>query len=96
MVEPGNVPQIEERFSVKTAAHDAMTTFKGAVTAMFFPADSVTIPQDGTIDTAGTGIEQELMELIEGNRIPSLASRTSFMDSEFEGQVNPLMALTQP
>ena len=49
-----------------------------------FPSESVAISQDNTIDTGGTGIEQDLMQLIEGNRIPSPSSPTSFIDSEFE------------
>ena len=65
MVEPGNVTQLGERFRVNRTAHDAMTTFMGAATAMLFPSSNDPILQGYAIDTAGTGIEQELMDLIE-------------------------------
>ena len=84
LVEPGNIPQIEERFRINPATHSAMTIFTGAVTVMLFLSNSVIISQDDTINTAGTGIEEELMELIEGNHIPSPDSRTSFIDGENE------------
>ena len=84
LVEPGNVPQLEERSRINHTAHDAMTTFMGAATAMLFPANDDTISQVGVMDTTGTGIEQELMELIEESRVISSASPTSFIDSEFE------------
>ena len=86
MVEPGNIPQIEERFRVDQTPYNAMSTFMGAATAMLFPPNSIAISQNETIDTAGTGIEQELMELIEENRVPTPTSITSFVDSEYEGE----------
>ena len=61
-----------------------MASFLGAAAAMLFPADAATIFQKHTIDTAGTSIEREFMELIEVNHIPSLTARTSFVNSEFE------------
>ena len=84
LVEPGNVPQLEERFRVNQTTHDVMTTFMGAATAKLFPSGNDPILQGSVIDTTGTGIEQELMELIEESRVISPASLISFIDSEFE------------
>ena len=84
LVEPGNVPQLEERFRVNRTTHDLMTTFMGAATAMLFPSNNDPILQSNVIDTAGPGIEQELMELIEESRVISPASLRSFVGSEFE------------
>ena len=56
----------------------------GAATAMLFPSNNDPILQCNVIDTAGTGIEQELLELIEESRVISPVSLTSFVDSEFE------------
>ena len=84
LVERGNVTQLDERFRVNQITQDAMTTFMGAATAMFFPSSNDPILQGNVIDTTGTGIEQELMELIEESRIVSPVSLTSFVDSEFE------------
>ena len=83
LVELGNVPQLEERFRVNQTTHDVMTTFMGAATAMLFPSNNNPILQGNVIATAGTGIEQELMALIEESRIVRAVSLTSFVDSEF-------------
>ena len=61
-----------------------MTTFIGAATAKLFPSSNDPNLQGSVIDTTGTGIEQELMELIEESRVISPASTTSFVDSELE------------
>ena len=84
LVEPGNVPQLEERFRVNQTTHDVMTTFMGAATAMLFLSNNDPILQGNVIDTAGTGFEQKLMELIEQSRVVSPVSLTSFVASEFE------------
>ena len=83
LVEPGNVTQLEERFRVNQTTQDAMTTFMGAATAMLFLSSNDPILQGNVIDTTGTGIEQELMELDEESRVVSPVSLTSFVDSEF-------------
>ena len=84
MVAPGNVTQLEERFRVNQTTQDAMTTFMGAATAMLFPSSNGPILQGYAIDTAGTGIQQEQMDLIEESRVISPVSLTSFVDCEFE------------
>ena len=89
LIEPGNVTQLEERFRINQTTQDAMTTFMGAATAMLFPSSNDPILQSNVIDTTGTGIEQELMELIEESRVVSPDSLTSFVDSEFEETNEP-------
>ena len=85
VVEPGIVTQLEERFRVNHTAHkDVMTTFMGTATAMLFPSNNDPILHDNVIDTVGTGIEQEFLELIEESRVVSPVSLTSFVHSEFE------------
>ena len=84
LVEHGIVTQLEERFRINQTTQDAMTTFMGAATAMLFPSSNDPILQGNVIDTIGTGIEQEVIELIEESRVVSPVSLTSFVDSEFE------------
>ena len=96
VVDPGNIPQMEETFRINPANHNALTTFMGAATAMLFPSDGAIIFQGDKIDTAGTGIEQELMELFEGNHIPSLTSRTSFVDNKWKRQRTRSKLLIRP
>ena len=84
LVEPGNILQIEERFRANPMGQDAMTAFIGPTAALLFPSNSVSVPQTDTIDTAGTRIEQELMELVVENQLPSPIFLFSFIDSEFE------------
>ena len=83
IVEPGNIAQIDERFRVNTMGSNIMSAFVGSAAAVLIPLSS-TIDRQGTIDTAGTNIEREIMKLIkESPRSPS-ASPPSFVDSEFE------------
>ena len=84
LVEPGNVSQLEERFRVNQTTHDVMTTLMGAATAMLLPLNNDPILQGSVIDTAGTGIERELLGLIEESRVVSPVLLMSFVDSEFE------------
>ena len=83
LVEPGNVLQIEERFRDDPTGQDVMTAFKGPAAALLFVSNSDSVPQPDTIDTSGTRIEQELMELVVENQLSSPNSRSSFIGSEF-------------
>ena len=51
---------------------------------MLFPSNNDPILHGNVIDSAGTGIEQNRIELIKEIRVISPASLTSFFDSEFE------------
>ena len=84
LVEPGNILQIEEIFRANPMGQDAMTAFIGPTAALLFPSNSVSVPRTDTIDTVGTRIEQELMELVVENQLPSPISLSSFIYSEFE------------
>ena len=70
LVEPGNILQIEERFGANPMGQDVMTAFIGPTAALLFPSIGVSVPQTDTIDTAGSRIEQELMELLVENQLP--------------------------
>ena len=65
-----------------------MTSFVGSATASLFPP-SINASQQETIDTAGTRIEREIMELIEENFFSSPASTLSFIVSAFAGRYAP-------
>ena len=74
VVEPGNIIQINERFRINTMGSNIMTAFVGSATAALFPPSN-SVDRQGTIDTAGTTIEREIMELIEES--PLLPSTSS-------------------
>ena len=84
LVEPGNVPQLLDRFRANTVDRNPMTAFVGSAAALLFPSGGNGVPPQDTIDVRGTRIERELMDLIEGD-LPSTASfLPSFIDSELE------------
>ena len=64
IVEPGNIAQLDEKFRVNTMGSNIMTAFVGSATASLFPPSNY-VGQQGSINTAGTHIEREIMELIE-------------------------------
>ena len=83
VMEPGKIAQINERFRIKTMGSDIMACFVGSATAALFPPSN-SIDRQGTIDTTGTTIEREIMELIEESPLSPSTSSLSFIDSEFE------------
>ena len=83
VVEPGKTAQINERFRIKTMGSNIMAAFVGSATAASFPPSN-SIDRQGTIDTAGTTIKREIMELIEESPLSPSTSSLSFMDSQFE------------
>ena len=83
VVEPGKIAKINERFRIKTMGSDIMAAFVGSATAaLFSPLNS--IDRQGTIGTAGTTIEKEIIDLIEESPLSPSTSSLSFIDSEFE------------
>ena len=82
-VEPGNTAQLDEKFRIDTRGSNIMTAFMGSATASLFPP-SISVSYQETIDTAGSYIEREIMELLEENPLSSPVSIQSFVDSEFE------------
>ena len=82
-VEPGNTAQLDEKFRIDTRGSNIMTAFMGSATASLFPP-SISVDYQETIDTAGSYIEREIMELLEENPLSSPVSIQSFVDSEFE------------
>ena len=61
-----------------------MTPSMGSASANLFPTDNGSVMQTDTIDTAGTRIEQQIMDLVE--EIPQFASvyHTSIIDCKFQ------------
>ena len=89
IVEPGNVPQLLDRFRVNTTGEDSMTAFMGATTALLFPTGENEMPTQDTIDVRGTRIERELMDLVEEDLPPTPLSLPSFIDSDLELENEP-------
>ena len=96
IVEPGNIAQLDEKFRVNTMGSNIMTAFVGSATASLFPPSNH-VGQQESIDTVGTHIEREIMELIEEGPSSSPASPLSFIDSEFEGPgTSPVAIAAEP
>ena len=84
VVEPGNVPQLLDRFRANTTEGDPMTAFMGSTAALLFPSGGNEVPHHDVTDVRGTRIEKELMDLVEED-LPSTPSLLpSFIDSELE------------
>ena len=84
VVEPGDVQSLDERFRVEGPSADAMSAFVGAAAATLFPSSAVPYQNEETIDTAGSQIERQLMEIVEEHQSNDSASPSSFIDREFE------------
>ena len=84
VVEPGDFQALDERFRVGGPSADAMSAFVGAAAATLFPSSAVPYRNEETIDTAGSQIERQLMELVEEHQSNDSASPPSFIDTEFE------------
>ena len=84
LVEPGNTFKIDEKFRINPTGTNLMSAFMGTTSASLFPetSDTATIVEE--MDTAGTRLEKELMELVGDTQGTQLFSPSSFMDSEFE------------
>ena len=82
-VEPGNFQALDERFRVARPDSDVMSAFVGAAAATVFPS-SVPFQTEEVIDTTGSQIERQLMEMIDEHHSHRSSSPTSFIDTEFE------------
>ena len=86
MVEHFTLPELEDRFRVAPSSITNMpTAFMGSAEASLFVTNSVDARSTGCIDTRGTSIETELMDLL--NDIPDI-SPTTFIDTSDE-EMNP-------
>ena len=83
-VETGNFQALDERFRVVRPDSDVMSAFVGAAAATFFPSSSVSFKTEEVVDTAGSQIERQLMEMIDEHQSHRSSSPTSFIDTEFE------------
>ena len=84
LVEPGNTFKIDEKFRYNPTGTNLMSAFMGTTSASLFPETSDTATKVEDMDTAGTRLEKELMELVGDTQGTQLFSPSSFMDSEFE------------
>ena len=84
VVQPSNLPDIEERFRVGGPRSDMMTAFDGATSATLFASEPEDLVVSEIIDTAGTQIERQMMDIIEKHHFSRESSSTSFIDTELE------------
>ena len=83
-VEPGNVNALEERFRVGAPVSNAMTAFVGAAAMTLFPQSTVSQLDTEIIDTAGSQIERQLLDLIDEHQSNHSMTPSSFVSSEIE------------
>ena len=84
VVHPDDLSEIEERFRVGGPRSDMLKAFVGATSANLFTSGPEDPSIAETIDTAGTQIERQMMEIIEEHQFSSGSSLTSFIDTELE------------
>ena len=84
LVQRGDIPNLEERFRVGGPGTDVMSAFMGAASATLFPSRSIDPDPYEIIDTAGTNIERQLMEVIDEQNFGRESSTASFIDTELE------------
>ena len=63
-VEPGNVVQLQEKFRINSVDSNLMTAFVGSSIATLYTEDCKNEASDNIIDTSGTMMERELMNLV--------------------------------
>ena len=83
MAEPRDVQALDERFRVGGPTTDAMSAFVGAAAATLFPSSSVPYQSEEVIDSTGSKIERQLMELVEEQQSNDSISPPSVIDTEF-------------
>ena len=84
VVHPNDLSDIEERFRVGGPRSDMLTAFVGATSATLFASGPEDLSIVETIYTAGTQIERQMMEIIDGHQLSRGSSSTSFIDTELE------------
>ena len=83
-VEPGDVGAIEERFRAEAPGSSAMFAFVGAAATTLFPQSTFQQADTELIDTAGSQIERQLLDLIDEHHGNHSMTPSSFVSSEFE------------
>ena len=84
VVQPSNLPDIEDRFRVGGPRSGMMTAFVGAASATMFTSEPEDPVVTEIIDTAGTQIERQLMDVFEEHHFSRESSSTSFVNTELE------------
>ena len=84
IVQPGDLPEIEDRFRPGGPRSDVMTAFMGAATASLFPTPTRRSAEDEIRDISGTRIERQLVDLMEEDQHDYESPPTSFIDTELE------------
>ena len=84
VVQPSSLPDIEERFRVGGPRSDMMTAFVGATSATLFASEPEDPVVTEIIETAGTQIERQMLDIIEEHHFSRESSPTSFIDTELE------------
>ena len=88
-VEPGDIQALDEGFRVGGSSADALSVFVGAAAATIFPSASLPYQTEEVIDTTGSQIERQLMELVEEHQNHDSVSSPSYTDTEFEESPEP-------
>ena len=84
-VEPGDVSAIEEGFRAGAPGSSAMFALVGATANTLFPQSMFQQADTEVIDTAGSQIERQLLDLIDEHQSNHSMTPSSFVSSEFEG-----------
>ena len=82
-VEPGNFQALDERFRVVRPDSDVMSAFVEAAAATLFPSSSDPFQTEEVVDTGGSQIETQLMEMVDEHQSHRSSLPTSFIDNEF-------------
>ena len=91
MVEPGIVQALDERFHVVGPNSDAMSAFVGAAAATLFPSSSVPYQSEEVINTTGSQIERQLIELIDEHQSHRSSSQHRSLTLNLMRPLNCLM-----
>ena len=79
-VEPGDVSAIEERCRVGAPGSSAMSAFVGAAATTLFPQSTFQQADTEVIDTAGSQIERQLLDLIDEHHSNHSMTPSSFVN----------------
>ena len=96
VVQPSSLPDIEERFRVGGPKSEMMTASVGADSATLFTSQHKDPVVTEIIDTAGTQIERQMMDVIEEHHFSRESSSTFFVDTELEDSPMSTWDTTEP
>ena len=96
IVQPSSLPNIEERFRVGGPRSDMMTAFLGATSATLFASEPEDPVVTEIIDTAGTPIERQMVDIFEEHPFSRESSPSSFIDTELEDSPMSPWDTTEP